>query len=190
MAAKAELTVVQQNVPADGFRDDFERRLFQPIPYHARGNGGSETYRAWIEEMRELMGQPEQRLADMKARSRPLKLSEPATDGYLSRQAGDMLRPIGAKIAPHLSGEQATAWRKAVVMALSDLPAHAILSALPKALHKPMRFLSDVETEVRQIADKEICALNVAIDALCDLTNSSVWRVPRAIEPPAQEFPM
>lgn len=179
MASKADLTVVQQTAPVVGFRDEFERNLFSPV--HNFG-GLNPKYEAWREKMLELMGDPAEREQRMWEMCIPIKSAEPSADGQISRAIGDMLRPIGAKIAPHLSGEQATAWRKAVVMALGDLPAHVVVEVLPLAIHKPMRFLSDVETEIRRLANTEITRMNNAVAALADLTNGRRWRVPPAIE--------
>jgi len=109
-------------------------------------------------------------------RMTPLKDVEPDCNGELSKQAGDILRPIGAKIAPQLSSEQATAWRKAVVLALSDLPPDVMILALRDAIHTPMKFLNEVEEAVRAKASIGVNRLNVAASKLNDL-------LPRDIEP-------
>lgn len=91
-----------------------------------------------------------------------LKDIEPDTSGPASNQLGDILRPVGAKIAPHLSGEQATAWRKAMVMALSDLPADVAITAARAVIHQPMQFLSEVEIAIRKQAGPAIAVFNMA----------------------------
>lgn len=82
----------------------------------------------------------------------PLNRQEPALDGPLARIIEDSLRPIGAKIDPRISAEQATAWRKAMLLALSDLPGTITLKATRKAIHRPMQFLNEAETIIRELA--------------------------------------
>jgi hypothetical protein len=82
----------------------------------------------------------------------PLKQFEPALDGQTSRLIEDHLRPIGAKIDPRISAEQAQAWRKAMLLALSDLPSAVVLRSVREAVHRPYQFLNEVEAAVREIA--------------------------------------
>lgn len=83
---------------------------------------------------------------------KPLMHVEPRLDGPQSRAVADFLRPIGAKIAPTMSGEQANTWRAAMVLALSDLPPRVAQKATRLAIHKPMLFINEAETEIRKIA--------------------------------------
>lgn len=62
------------------------------------------------------------------------------------------LRPIGAKIAPHLSAEQSKTWRFALAQALGDLSRRTALRAAREALHVPASFLADVERIIRDKA--------------------------------------
>jgi len=57
-----------------------------------------------------------------------------------------------------------TEWRKAVVMALSDMPPDILLISLRKALHVPFKFLNEVEEAVRNHskAPRAILALGVS----------------------------
>jgi hypothetical protein len=65
---------------------------------------------------------------------------------------GERLKGIGAKIAPHLSVAQGDAWRAAMTDALADLPALVVLTAVKRAIHRPMQFVSEAEGVIRQIA--------------------------------------
>jgi hypothetical protein len=89
-----------------------------------------------------------------------LKELEPDLTGPMSQRIDKALRPIGAKIAPQLSTNQALVWRQATLMALSDLPVDVAMVGLQKAIHKPMKFLSDVETKVRSEAKETIYRMN------------------------------
>ena len=144
---------------AVGLVSEFERRLFEERrPYSFED--GQDALDAWALAMRDIA--PHDAHDRIAARFVPLKDIEPHTDGPLSRQLGNILRPIGAKIAPHLSGEQAAAWRKAMVMALSDIPADVAIPAATEAIHQPMKFLSDVETAIRDAAQPRILRMNRA----------------------------
>lgn len=85
-----------------------------------------------------------------------LRRLEPKLDGDFSRQIENSLRMIGAKIAATINDDQANAWRKAMVVALSDLPARIANHATAKAIHRPFRFLNEVEGVVREIASESI----------------------------------
>lgn len=78
----------------------------------------------------------------------------------MSQRIDKALRPIGAKISPQLSADQAMAWRQSMLMALSDLPVDVALVGLQQAIHKPMKFLGDVETIVRSEAKDTIYRMN------------------------------
>ncbi len=78
----------------------------------------------------------------------------------------ERLRRLAAKVLPTASVEAATAWRDAMVEALSDLPAMIALSAAKKAIHKPFRFVGEVEPAIREIADAMIERRHVRAAAL------------------------
>lgn len=59
------------------------------------------------------------------------------------------LRLIGAKISPTMSAEQIDVWLAAMVTALSDLPFSFALRGVEDAIHMPMKFLNEVEENVR-----------------------------------------
>lgn len=65
----------------------------------------------------------------------------------------ERLRRLALKIQPGMSPEQSGPWRDVMVEALSDLPALVALTAAKRALHRPMKFLNEVETVVREIAE-------------------------------------
>lgn len=146
---------------AVGSVDEFEIRLFSgKRPYeHSDGRAAVDN---WRRDMIALAGEPEARHRRLSERYRSTKDIEPTSSGPISNDLSDNLRPIGAKIAPQLSGEQATAWRKAIVMALSDLPPDVALMAVRKTMHTPMQFLSEVETKVRENAAIPMMKLRTA----------------------------
>lgn len=149
---------------AVGSVDEFELRLFsgkRPFEFQ----DGREAVEKWRAEMLTLAGDLDIRHQRMKERYMPTLAIEPSCAGPISNEISDNLRPIGAKIAPHLSGEQATAWRKAIVMALSDMPPDVVLLAVRKTMHTPMQFLSEVETKVRENAATPMLRLRNAASA-------------------------
>lgn len=99
--------------------------------------------------------------------------ADAAIDAAVARNAGEMaavptdrarraewaaamderLRRLAAKVLPTASPDAAAAWRDAMVEALSDLPAMIALTAAKKAIHKPFRFVGEVEPAIREIAD-------------------------------------
>lgn len=161
---------------AVGSVDEFELRIFSgKRPYeHTDGRAAVDN---WRKDMIALAGEPESRHLRMSERYRSVKDIEPSCAGPISNELSDTLRPIGAKIAPHLSGEQATAWRKAIVMALSDLPPDVALLAIRKTMHTPMQFLSEVETKVRESAAIPMMKLRNAASAYGKLMGRDLPRI-------------
>ena len=84
----------------------------------------------------------------------PAKDADAATRNAAARALHDALRPIGSKVAPHLSTGQAKAWCVAMVGALSDLSPRTAAKAAREALHVPMQFLSEAETAIRAKASE------------------------------------
>jgi hypothetical protein len=82
----------------------------------------------------------------------PLRNAEPGLDGQMSRLVEDTLRPLGAVIDPRISDEQAKAWRKGMLLALSDLPGPILVKAARRAAHTPASFLADVHAIIRKEA--------------------------------------
>lgn len=110
----------------------------------------------------------------------PLKHGEPGLDGQISRLIEDMLRPIGASIDPRLSGEQAKAWRKALLLKLSNLPGVIVLKATKRAIHDSFQFFNEVEPSIRKHAKDAQDQQRVALMRL------ERWRreLERAANPP------
>jgi hypothetical protein len=84
----------------------------------------------------------------------PLKALEGRAKADGARALDDALRPIGAKVAPHLSPDQCKAWRAAMVTALSDLTPRTAVKATREAVHVPMQFLSEAEGVIRDKASE------------------------------------
>jgi hypothetical protein len=64
----------------------------------------------------------------------------------------ERLRRLAVKVSPTASPTQTVEWRTMMVEALSDLPALVALTAAKKAIHRPFRYIGDIETAVREIA--------------------------------------
>lgn len=95
----------------------------------------------------------------------PVPVDQQQRGGW-DRAMDERLRRLAAKVLPTASVEAATAWRDAMVEALSDLPAMIALSAAKKAIHKPFRFVGEVEPAIREIADAMIERRHVRAAAL------------------------
>lgn len=81
----------------------------------------------------------------------------------------ERLRRLAVKIAPSMSVEQGREWRNVMADALADLPAMIALTAAKRAIHKPMRFLNEVEAEVRVIAEEVVAERHLARSRLDNL---------------------
>lgn len=88
-------------------------------------------------------------LAAYQASLAPMKGLDSEAQKIAAASLEDALRPIGAKMAPHLSGEQCKTWRVAMVAALSDLAPRTAVRAAREALHVPMQFMSEVDGVIR-----------------------------------------
>lgn len=82
----------------------------------------------------------------------------PTGDGRAEWEAAldERMRRLAVKVAPTASEAQTAPWRDAMKEALSDLPAMVALSAARRAIHRPFRFIGDIEHGVREIADEII----------------------------------
>lgn len=78
----------------------------------------------------------------------------------------ERLRKLALKIAPAMSVDQGRPWRDVMVDALADLPAMVSLTAAKRALHRPMQFINQVETVVREIAAEVIVERNAILKRL------------------------
>lgn len=98
----------------------------------------------------------------------------------------ERLRKLGAKVLPTAAADAAQAWRDAMVEALSDLPAMIALTAAKQAIHKPFRFVGEVEPAIRELADGMMHRRRVRRDALMRMREA----IRRAAAPaPALEAP-
>lgn len=91
-------------------------------------------------------------IAELAAPLPALKHTEGALNGAASKMIEDTLRPIGAAIDPKMRPEDAKAWRKAMLLKLSNLPAETVVRAVRRAMHDPFEFFSQVETAIRKHA--------------------------------------
>lgn len=66
---------------------------------------------------------------------------------------GERLNELAAKISPTMPADQGKVWRDAMTKALSDLPAFVALTAAQRAIHRPMKFMNEVEAVIREIAE-------------------------------------
>ena len=127
----------------------------------AEGVDGSVTEQSLVRIARTSFDAPEhvtpdgiaQALAELRAPKLPLKRAEVGLDGPMSRLVEDGLRPIGAAVDPRLSPEQAKAWRKALLLKLSNIPGDILVAAVRRSMHTTFRFLADVESDVRKQAE-------------------------------------
>lgn len=78
--------------------------------------------------------------------------AEPALRREWEAALDERLRRLAVKVAPTASPEQTVEWRRAMAEALSDLPAMIALTAARRAIHRPFRFVGDIEAAVREIA--------------------------------------
>ena len=83
-----------------------------------------------------------------------LRSREPGLDGKGAKSIADAFAPIGAKMRPDMSQEQAGFWASSIVLALSDLPAFVVREAMAEAVHIPFQFPTDMEAKVREIAER------------------------------------
>lgn len=98
----------------------------------------------------------------------------------------ERLRKLGAKVLPTAAADAAQAWRDAMVEALSDLPAMVALTAAKQAIHKPFRFVGEVEPAIRELAEGMMQRRRVRRDALIRMRDA----IRRAAAPaPALEAP-
>lgn len=93
----------------------------------------------------------------------------------------ERLRKLGAKVLP-TAGDAAATWREAMVEALADLPAMIALSAAKKAIHRPYRFIGEVEPAIREIAADMIERRRVRRDALTRM-HAEIERAANAGQP-------
>jgi predicted trehalose synthase len=64
----------------------------------------------------------------------------------------ERLRRLAVKVLPTARAADTKEWRDALADALSDLPAMIALTAAKRAIHRPFRFIGEIEMTVREIA--------------------------------------
>lgn len=75
------------------------------------------------------------------------------------------LTKLAAKVLPTAKPADTKIWRDAMIDALSDLPAMVSLTAAKRAIHRPFRFIGEIETEVRVIAAQILAERHGALAA-------------------------
>ncbi len=102
----------------------------------------------------------------------------------------ERLRRLAVKVLPTAAPAQTQPWREAMAAAFSDLPAMVSLTAAKRAIHRPFRFIGDIEAEVRTIAD-ELMAERTARLAMLRRMHGELERATSG-QPalPAPELPM
>lgn len=104
--------------------------------------------------------------------------------GNRSKIIADGLRPVGIKISGRMSSGEANAWLASMILALSDLPFAYLRRAIEEVIHVPMKFLNEVETEIRIKAKSSAARHNVALANLkrlereIELANNGVKALP------------
>lgn len=109
--------------------------------------------------------------AEPKGKSR----RNPEAAGALTTLLGDDLAMIATKIAPTLSPEQSDGWIRVMCVALADLPGRVAREAATSALHRPIKFLNEVETVIRDEAAAITIRHSVALRRLRQLADAIAW---------------
>ncbi len=78
----------------------------------------------------------------------------------------ERLRRLAVKVLPTAKPGDTQAWRDAMVDALSDLPAMISLTAAKRAIHRPYRFIGEIEVAVREIAAELIAERDERLSAM------------------------
>jgi hypothetical protein len=78
----------------------------------------------------------------------------------------ERLRRLAAKVLPTAGPAQTADWRDALAEALADLPAMISLTAAKRAIHRPFRFIGDIEAAVREIATEVLSDRQMRLSAL------------------------
>lgn len=119
-----------------------------------------------------------------------LKHREPSLGGALAKSVADAFAPLGAKMRPDMSEEQAGFWASSIVMAFSDLPPFIVQSAMAEAMHVPWKFPTDMEAGVRTIALRKLEEHKTAIlrlHAMLDEIHRAASPAQPQLEAPAED---
>lgn len=119
-------------------------------------------------------------VAEYEGRLVSLRTAEPKLSGALARSVADAFAPMGAKMRPDMSPEQAGFWTAALVKAFSDLPPFIVKAALEEAIHIPFEFPTQMEVKVREIAERKLADHKRAIARL----RAMIAEIQRMAHPP------
>lgn len=101
------------------------------------------------------------------------------------RAIDERLRRLAVKVLPTAKPADTEAWRSALIEALADLPAMVALTAAKRAIHRPFRFIGDIEVTVREIAAEVLADRQEHLAAFTRHRNE----IDRALNPPVAELP-
>lgn len=93
----------------------------------------------------------------------------------------ERLRRLAVKVLPTARGADTLEWRTAMTDALSDLPAMVSLTAAKRAIHRPFRFIGEIEAAVREIAAELLESRQLRLSML----RRHRAEIDRALAPPA-----
>lgn len=93
----------------------------------------------------------------------------------------ERLRRLAVKVLPTAKAADTLEWRSAMVDALADLPAMIALTAAKHAIHRPFRFIGEIEAAVREIALELMGKRETALAAFRRHRDA----IERAVTPPA-----
>ncbi|MBW6524436.1 hypothetical protein KZ810_13085 [Sphingomonas sp. RHCKR47] len=93
----------------------------------------------------------------------------------------ERLRRLAVKVLPTARAADTMEWREALADALSDLPAMISLTAAKRAIHRPFRFIGEIEVTVREIAAQLITEREERLVAMRRHRDA----IDRALNPPA-----
>ena len=79
---------------------------------------------------------------------------DPELEGALTSRVRDALALLATKVAPTMPIEQVDAWINVTSTALSNLPGRVAHEAAEAALFRPMTFVNQIETVVREEAEE------------------------------------
>lgn len=162
--------------------DRFELMMWKPDTRYFDDHDG------WRRDLMALDGSLEVRADKFRAACQPLKVREPGLNGPQSGQVITALAPLANKIAPTMEDAAVKSWTVAMVMALSDMPPAMALEAMGRAMHVPIRFISDVETVIRDQARLTLFAYEMVDNRYRKLLGGPFWpRILPSLPKPAKD---
>jgi hypothetical protein len=115
---------------------------------------------------------------------RPVPQDAIGRDGWC-KAIDERLRRLAVKVLPTAKPADTEAWRSALVEALADLPAMVALTAAKRAIHRPFRFIGDIEVTVREIAAEVLADRQERLAAFTRHRDE----IDRALNPPTAALP-